>query len=194
MKKLITTFVKYPFYANLIVAVLIVAGGYSFYNMKKSFFPELESRDISVTIAYPGASPKEMDEGITTRIEEAIRGLVGIKEFNSTSLENFARIDIETTGEYDLDETLQEVKNAVDAISSFPVDAEKPVVYKRRTTTPAMFLGLSGDVDLLTLKYHAQRIEDDFLRSGVMSQVSIGGYPLLRFRLKPLKKISCGTI
>ena len=184
MRKLVETFVKYPFYANLIVAVLIIAGGYSIYNMKKSFFPERESRDISVSISYPGASPKEMDEGITTRIEEAIRGLVGIKEFNSTSSENSARIDIETTGEYGLDETLQEVKNAVDAISSFPSAAEKPVVYKRRTTTPAMYLGLSGDVDLLTLKYHAQQIEDDFLRSGVMSQVSISGYPPLEISVE----------
>ena len=79
-----------------------------------------------------------MEEGLTTRIEEAIRGIVGIKEINSTSSENFARIRIETTGEYDIDETLRDVKNAVDAISSFPVDAEKPVVSKLRTTTPAI--------------------------------------------------------
>ena len=125
-----------------------------------------------------------MDEGITTRIEEAIRGLVGIKEFNSTSSENYARVNIETTGEYDLDETLQEIKNSIDAISSFPVDAEKPVVFKRRTTTPAMHLGLSGTVDLLTLKQHAQEIEDDLLASGVMSQVSISGYPALEISVE----------
>ena len=79
MKKLISTFVKYPFYANLVVAVLIAAGSFSIMNMKKSFCPERASRNLSVTISYPGASPKEMDEGVTTRIEEAIRGLVGIK-------------------------------------------------------------------------------------------------------------------
>ena len=184
MKKLISTFVKYPFYANLIVGILLFAGGASLYNMKKSFFPERKSRLLSVSVSYPGASPKEMEEGLTTRIEEAIRGIVGIKEINSTSSENFARIRIETTGEYDIDETLRDVKNAVDAISSFPVDAEKPVVSKLRTTTPAMYIGISGDVDLLTLKEHAQQIEDDFLVSGVISQISIGGYPALEISVE----------
>ncbi|GAG35124.1 unnamed protein product, partial [marine sediment metagenome] len=138
---------------------------------------ERESRNLSVSISYQGASPKEMDEGITTRVEQAIRGIVGIKEFSSSSSENSARINIETTGEYDIDETLREVKNAVDAISSFPSGAEKPVIYKRRTTTPAMRLNLAGDADLMTLKKLAQDIEDDFLRSGIMSQISISGYP-----------------
>ena len=159
MKKLITTFVKYPFYSNIFIAVIILFGGFSLMSMKKSFFPESKSRFISITVAYPGASPKEMEEGITTRIEEAIRGIVGIKETNSTSSENYSSVSIETTGEYDLDETLMEVKNAVDGISSFPVDAEKPVVFKRRTRTQAAYLGISGDVDLMTLKKYAQQIE-----------------------------------
>ncbi|MBT4483153.1 MAG: efflux RND transporter permease subunit, partial [Candidatus Latescibacteria bacterium] len=184
MKKIISTFVKYPFYANLVIVVLLLAGVFAYNNMKKSFFPERESRNLSISISYQGASPKEMDEGITTRVEQAIRGLVGIKEFSSSSSENSARIDIETTGEYDLDETLQEVKNAVDAISSFPAGAEKPVIYKRRSTTPAMRMNLAGDVDLQTLKKMAQDIEDDCLRSGEISQISISGYPPLELSVE----------
>lgn len=184
MKKIISTFVKYPFYANLIVAFLLIAGGISMANMKKSFFPERKSRMLSVRVAYPGASPKEMEEGITTRIEEAIRGIVGIKEINSTSSENSAVVSIETTGEYDLDETLQEVKNSVDGISAFPTGAERPIVYKMRSTTPAMRLGLSGNVDLITLKQIAQDIEDDFYRSGIMSQISLSGYPSLEISVE----------
>jgi multidrug efflux pump subunit AcrB len=175
MRRLVETFVRYPFYANLFIVVIIIAGSYGFLELKKSFFPERESRDIYVTVSYPGASPKEMEEGITVRIEQAIRGLVGIKEINSTSRENFARVSIETTGEYDIDEVLQEVKNAVDGISSMPVDAERPIVNKRRSTTPAIRLGLYGDADLIRLKTLAQRVEDDFLQSGLMSQISIRG-------------------
>jgi len=184
MKTLISTFVKYPFFANLAIVVLLIAGSLSYMGMKKSFFPERESRNISVSVSYQGASPKEMDEGITTRIEQAIRGLVGIKEFESTSSENSTRVDIETTGEYDLDETLQEVKNAVDAISSFPSGAEKPVIYKRRTTTPAMRLNLAGSADLQTLKKIAQEVEDDFLKSGFMSQITVSGYPPLEISVE----------
>lgn len=139
MKNIISVFVKYPFYANLIVAILLLAGTFSMLNMKKSFFPERKTTTIMVNVAYRGASPKEMEEGITMRVEEALRGLIGIKEITSTSSENFASIQVETTGKYDIDLTLAEVKNAVDGISSFPVDAEKPIVFKRRSSTQAAF-------------------------------------------------------
>lgn len=177
MKKILTTFVKYPIYANIVIAIVILAGSLSLFNMKRSFFPETQSRILQISMAYPGASPKEMEEGITTRIEEALRGIVGIKEITSTSSENFTSVRVETTGEFDLDETLMEVKNAIDGISSFPSAAEKPIVYKRRNRTQAAYMGLSGDVDLLTLKTYAQKIEDDFLASGIISKITINGYP-----------------
>ncbi|RLD37455.1 MAG: AcrB/AcrD/AcrF family protein [Bacteroidetes bacterium] len=184
MKKIISAFVKYPFYANLIVAVILLAGTLSMLSMKKSFFPERKTTTIMVNVAYPGASPKEMEEGITTRVEEALRGLIGIKEITSTSSENFASIHVETTGKYDIDLTLAEVKNAVDGISSFPVDAEKPIVFKRRSSTQAAFLGLSGDVDLMTLKKIADAIEIDFYNSGKISQLSVSGYPALEISVE----------
>lgn len=177
MKKLIKHFIDYPFYANLIIAILLAAGIFSIVSMKMSFFPEQSERNIVVTTVYPGASPKEMEEGITTRIEHAIRGIVGIKEINSTSSENFATVNITTTGEYDIDETLMEVKNAVDAISSFPRDAEKPVVFKRRSISMAIFLGLTGSADLMQLKEYTYRIEDDLRASGMISQIIINGFP-----------------
>ncbi|MBN2167245.1 MAG: efflux RND transporter permease subunit [Marinilabiliaceae bacterium] len=177
MRKLLETFVKYPFYANLIVGVFILAGVFSYLNMKKAFFPERPTRMIYVSVTYPGASPKEMEEGIAVRVEEAVRGIPGIKEMTSSSSENSCQVAIETTGEYDIDETLQEIKNAVDGITSMPVDAERPIVYKRRSVTPAIRLGLSGNVDLMELKKIAYQIEDDFLASGLMSQISLSGFP-----------------
>jgi multidrug efflux pump subunit AcrB len=152
--------------------------------MKRAFFPEIKSRIIQITVAYPGASPKEMEEGVTTRIEQALRGIVGIKEITSTSSENFSSVTVETTGEFDLDETLMEVKNAVDGISSFPVDAEKPIVFKRRSRTQAAYMGLSGNVELQTLKKYAQIIEDDFLNSNIISKVTINGYPALEISVE----------
>jgi len=181
MKKIIERFVEFPIYANLIIAVVILAGGVSLLSMKKSFFPEMESRMISISVFYPGASPVEMEEGVTSRIEESIRGLVGIKEINSTSVENRSSVVIETTGEYPINEILLEVKNAVDGISSLPSAAERPIVSKQRSRAPGVRLSLvptnDADFDLMTLKNHAQRVEEDFFNSGVMSQISISGYP-----------------
>jgi len=177
MRRLIREFVQFPFYANIFIVFLLVAGSVGYLSMKKSFFPERTSREISISVFYPGASPQQMEEGVTTRIEQAIRGIVGIKEFSSTSSENLARVQITTTGEYDLDETLMEVKNAVDGISSFPTAAERPIVFKQRSVSQAMFLSLAGETDVLTLKKYADQIEDDFLSSGVISQMGIFGYP-----------------
>jgi multidrug efflux pump subunit AcrB len=184
MRKLVTAFVKYPFYANLILVVFLVAGGASLVNMKLSFFPELPSRNIFVTVAYPGASPKEMEEGVTMRIEEALRSVVGIKEVTSTSSENFATINIRITYNHDIDDVLIEVKNAVDGIPSLPVDAEKPIVYKQRAATFAGFMGLTGEVDLLTLKMLSDEIENDFLNSGILSQIAITGFPELEISVE----------
>ena len=181
MRKIIERFVEYPIYANLIIAFVVLAGVASFLSMKKSFFPETESRFITVSVFYPGASPVEMEEGVTSRIEEAIRGLIGIKEINSTSVENRSSVMIETTGEYPINEILMEVKNAVDGISSLPSAAERPIVSKQRSRAPALFMDLKPaegvEMDLMTLKEYAQRIEEDFFNSGVMSQIDLSGYP-----------------
>ncbi len=184
MRQLIKQFVQFPFYANIIIVILLLGGTFSYFSMKKSFFPERTSREITISVFYPGASPEQMEEGVTARIEQAIRGIVGIKEFTSTSSENFSRVQITTTGEYDLDETLMEVKNAVDGISSFPTAAERPIVYKRRSVSQAMFLSLYGDADVFTLKKYADRIEDDFLSSGVVSQMGIFGFPELEISVE----------
>lgn len=181
MRKIISEFVKFPFYSNIIVVAVVVAGLIGLSNMKKSFFPELKSRIIRVSVFYPGASPVEMEEGVTSRIEESIRGLIGIKEITSTSVENSAMVTIETTGQYNINEVLQEVKNAVDGISSLPSAAERPIVSKVRSRSMALQLDIvpSGEteVDMVTLKQYAQRIEEDFLNSGVISQASVSGYP-----------------
>ncbi len=184
MKKAVELFVRFPIYANLAIFFIIVVGGISMYSMKKSFFPETESRFLSVSVSYPGASPVEMEEGVTSRIEEAVRGIPGIYEITSVSSENSSRVSIEILPRYDMDEALIEVKNAVDGISAFPTAAERPIVSKRRTTSPAMRLLITGDVDLLTLKSYAQQVEEDFLSSGFISQVNMSGFPPLEISVE----------
>ncbi len=188
MRKIIEKFVEYPVYANLIIAFAILAGGISFLSMNKAFFPESKSRIITVSVFYPGASPVEMEEGVTSRVEEAVRGLIGIKEITSTSVENSASVIIETTGEYPIDEILMEVKNAVDGISSLPTAAERPIVQKRRSRSRTMYLSLTAkddtEADLLTLKQFGQRIEEDFYNSGNISQISLWGFPALEISVE----------
>ena len=128
MRKLIGYFIKNTIYANAIIIITAIAGILSLSMMPRSFFPEMSPNKIYVNVAYPGASPEEIEEGITTRIEESLNGIEGIKEITSASSENYSSVTIEIYEDIDIDETLQNVKNSVDAIYSFPQGAEKPIV------------------------------------------------------------------
>ncbi len=178
MKKILTQFVKYPFYGKMVIVIMLLIGGISLFNMRKATFPLVESKIITVSVSYPGATPKEMDEGITSLVENSIRGTSGIKEFSSQSREGSATVSVTATSGYDMDELLSDVKNAVDGISNFPASAERPIVSKMRSMDMAMFMSLSSENDnLLELNRMANRIEDDLLETGKISQISIFGLP-----------------
>lgn len=184
MKRIIKIFVEYPFYGKIVVAILLLFGIIGFMNMKKSSFPMVETNTLRITVKYPGATPQEMDEGVTTLIENAIRGVPGIKEFTSQSMENLSQITIISTFGYDIDELLIDVKNQVDGISNFPADAEKPVVAKVRSRDRAMYLALTSDGEnRLKMNEMANRIEDDLLLSGEISQIAMEGLPSNRMEI-----------
>ena len=109
------------------LAIIVVM---SLLNLKNTSFPIEDSTNISVQVTYPGAAPEEVEEGVILKIEEALKGVEGVKEITSTSRENFGSVNVEILTDYDIDEMVTEVKNGVDRISSFPVGAEKPIVFK----------------------------------------------------------------
>ena len=185
MRSVVSFFVRYPIWANAIIFVVALFGIISYtVGLKKSFFPEREPNRITINVVYPGASPEEVEEGVTIKIEEAIKGIVGIDEVTSTSSENSASITIVTLDDYDLEEVTTEVKNAVDRINSFPLNAEPPIVFKQKSTSVAMFMGVKGDVSLNDLKKAAEKVEDDFLNSGIISQVRLSGFPELEISIE----------
>ncbi len=187
MRKIIEQFVKYGILSNTVIAVTIIAGVVALLNTKKTFFPERELKAITIQITYPGASPEEVEEGITQKIEEEIRNIPGVEEINSTSSENFASINIKILESEDLDDAYTEIKNAVDRISSFPVGVERPIIFKNRSRSTVSWVALYSEdnsTDLLRLKSVADRIRDDFLRSGKVSQVILSGFPPLEIAIE----------
>ncbi len=184
IKDLVEYFVKFPILANIIIALTLVGGVVTMVSTKKSFFPTQSDKFINIQVVYPGASPEEMEEGVTLKIEEAIGSIAGIEEYTSTSSENSASISIETEEGYDIDEVYTELKNAVDGISSFPAGAEKPVIAKQRQRSTAQWLALTGDVDLKILKSYAEQVEDDLLAMSSISQVGVSGFPPLEISIE----------
>lgn len=146
--------------------------------MKSSFFPLVDSQVVNILVTYPGASPFEVEQGIVLKIEDNLKGVVGVDRVLSTSNENTASIRVEIEKGQDIDLMLQEVKNAVDRVPSFPVGMEPPVVSKQINTRPTISMALSGEkIDLSTLKSISRNIENDMRAIDGISQVAISGFP-----------------
>ena len=178
MKKIVAYFIKYPVAANILIAGFVLLGVMGMLSLKSAFFPLNESRIISISVMYPGASPQEMEEGIVLKIEDNLRGLVGIDRFTSVSSENSARITVEVIKGYDVDAVLQDVKNAVDRVPSYPVGMEPPVISKNVFMTEAISFVVSGDnISLKSLKSIAREVEMDLRMMDGISQVDLNGFP-----------------
>lgn len=184
MSNLISYLTKYPIWANALIIMVGLFGLISIFTIKKSFFPEVEPNLILISVAYPGASPEEMEEGVVLKIEQSLKGIQGIDEMTSTASENSANVSIEVDPEYDAEIVLTEVKNAVDQINSFPESIEKPRVFKQKPRGDVIDMIIMGDVDLATLKRYADGIRDDLLASSMISQVEVQGIPDLEISIE----------
>ncbi|MEM9921525.1 MAG: efflux RND transporter permease subunit [Bacteroidota bacterium] len=178
MRKVITYFIKYPVAVNIIVLAFVLFGVRGLFSLKSSYFPLEDSTLITISITFPGASPAEMEEGVVLKIEDNLRGLIGIDRVTSISSENAAVITVEIFEDFNIDEVLDNVKNAVDRVPFFPVGMEPPVISKVEIINPAIIMALSGKgVSLTTLKQIARDIEDDLRNIDGISQIELTGFP-----------------
>ncbi|MGK0489731.1 MAG: multidrug efflux pump subunit AcrB, partial [Candidatus Endobugula sp.] len=178
MRKIIAYFIKYPVAVNVMMLAIIIFGILGVFKMKSSFFPLNDSKIINVGITYPGASPQEIEEGIVLKIEDNLKGLVGIDRVTSVSKENSGSISVEIEKGRDIDVMLSEVKNAVDRVPSFPTGMEPLVVNKTESIRETIGFALSGNnIPLITLKEISREIENDLRGIEGISQVSITGFP-----------------
>jgi len=177
MRGIINFFLRNSVAANLLMVFIFIMGYLGLTQLKTTFFPENPSRIINIQLFYPGASPQEMEEGVVNKIEENLVGIAGVKQTSSVSSENAATITVEAYRGFDTDLVLQDVKNAVDQISSFPGRMEPPIIFKRINYSASYIFSLSGNVDLRTLKKYARVAEDDLLAIDGISKVEISGFP-----------------
>ncbi|WP_422090885.1 efflux RND transporter permease subunit [Tenacibaculum ovolyticum] len=178
MKKVIAYFIKYPVAVNIIIIAFVLLGSLGYSNLKSSFFPQTDAKFININVTYPGASPQEMEEGVVLKIEDNLKGLIGVDRVTSTSSENTASISVETLKGYDINNILAEVKNAVDKVPNFPSGMEPAVVAKIESVAETVSFVVTGkNISLKTLKQITRDVENDLRRIDGISQISITGYP-----------------
>ena len=128
MKKVLAAFARNTVFANIILVLIFLAGIFATAKMIREFFPEFSLDMIMITTAYPGSDPEEVEEAISRKIEDAVEGIEGIKQYSTYSGENNGTTWIEVQENYDSDVVLDRVRTKVNAISNFPADVEKPVI------------------------------------------------------------------
>jgi len=161
--------------ANLLMMFIVVSGLISILNVNVEVFPEISLDRISITVPYRGATPADVEQGVILRVEEAIAGIEGVKRILSTASEGAASTTVEVEEYYDLNKVLDDVKAAIDRITTFPVETEKPVIAELKNTRKVIAIVLYGDVTEKTLKQLSERMRDDLTAMDGISQVGVWG-------------------
>jgi multidrug efflux pump subunit AcrB len=159
---LVAWFAGNPVASNVLMVLLLVGGLATFLAMRVEVFPEVDPGQIRVSVPYPGASPEEVEQGISRRVEEAIAGIEGIERVRSTSSEGNGVIVAELTDQADDREVLDDVKAAVDQLQDFPPeDAEEPRIVDQDAIERVATIALSGKASERSLRELAHRVRDD---------------------------------
>lgn len=173
-----------PVAANLLM-VFILAGGLIFgRNLKQEIFPEFELDVVTIGVAYPGASPAEVEQGILLSVEEAVRGVDGVKKVVGMASENGGSVRVELLTSANPDKALADIKNQIDRITTFPEEAEKPTVALLSRRSRVISLVIAGDLERRTLHQLVERARADLLARGGVTQVEVEGLPPLEISIE----------
>jgi multidrug efflux pump subunit AcrB len=168
-------FINNPVGANLLMFAIIASGVLAFGQLRVESFPQIAPSSLVINVAYPGGSAKQIDENVTQRIEESISGIAGIKQITSQSTAGLATVRVRKTTDAKLDKLLDDVRNQVNAISGFPVQAEAPQVTRDEFTNLAAFVIVSAPRSDSQLQPIARQVELALKKHPQVSKVSNWG-------------------
>lgn len=182
-KGIIAWFARNSIAANLLMFFILIGGGLTIKTINKQMFPQLEFNWISYAAPYPGAAPQEVEEGITIKIEEALKSVQGLKRVITYSNRNYSNGWFEVELDYDPQVVLEEVKSAIDSIPSFPDGMERIKVEREKFRQEVMYISLYGDLSNGELKELGRKVHNEIqqlpgisiseLYSGLDYEVSI---------------------
>ena len=160
-KGLIAWFARNSVAANLLMIFILVGGFLTIQTINKQMFPQVKINWISYAAPYPGAAPQEVEEGITIKIEEALETVQGLKRVITYSNRGYSNGWFEVELDYDPQVVLEEVKSAIDSISSFPDGMERIKVEREKFRQEVMYISLYGDLTNGELKELGRKIHNE---------------------------------
>lgn len=161
-KSIFSWFINNHVASNILMMFLLIGGLISIFTMRTETFPSIDPRLITVSVHYQGATPYEVADGVTRRIEEELVGIDGIKRISSSAVEGYGITTIELTDFADADDVYNEIETSVNGLVNFPPqDAEKPIVSKTKVTPNVLTLAIYGNIDDSALRYWTDLIENE---------------------------------
>ncbi|MEO9527505.1 efflux RND transporter permease subunit [Roseibium sp.] len=181
---MIRYFARHPTAANLLMAGLVVLGLLNVPALLLETFPQIPIKEITVTVAYPGATSADVERTVCRRIEDALDGIENIDELRCDSRENLALATVRIVEGKDIDQLMLDVDREINAISEFPDAVEDPVIEESGRLSAAVSVVITGIGDKPQLKNYAQAIKERMLRFGGIPQVEISGFSDRQFRIE----------
>lgn len=170
--------------ANLLMFIILIGGALGAGGIKQEVFPAFDLDLVRVTVPYPGASPEEVEQGIILAVEEAVRGIDGVKRVTSGASEGAGSVAVELLIDADPDRVLADVKSEVDRIRSFPEEAEDPQVAIATNRQRVISVVIAGEQQLHVLQELAERARQELLQSSDVTQVDVEGVPALEISIE----------
>ena len=173
---MIRYFAAHPTAANLLMLLLVVLGIAALPTLERETFPEFAPQEVQVSLAYPGATPEDVEQAVCKRLEDAIDAVNEVEEIRCQALENSANAVVTMTEQGDFAQFMDDIKSAVEAIDGFPEQVELPVIEQLGRTDQVVSIAITGPLSPPALKAYAEELKDRLQRLPLVSQVILSGF------------------
>lgn len=176
MKKIIDYFVDHSVVVNLLTVLIVVMGVFALFSLNKETFPNVDFNYVVVRNIFPGTAPEDVEKLLTLDVERELKDVDGIEELNAMSAEGGAIISIKIDPEYDVDDVIVDVKDAMDRLTDLPDDVEEPIITKATNKNRGLMnVAIFGD-DEMVLREKAKKIRDILEIDSRISSANLTGY------------------
>ncbi|MEM9161424.1 MAG: efflux RND transporter permease subunit, partial [Verrucomicrobiota bacterium] len=182
---IIAWFAENSVVSNIMMLIILGWGISSAINIRKEAFPSFAADSVTVQVPFNGGVPEDVERGVAIKIEEALQGVDGIDRIRSTSTDTGATVTIDSLEDYPLTKLFNDVKVQVDAISTFPGEAEKPVITENQSQNEVVWIDVHGDVPERLLKETARDVRDELLKLPDVNNVQSYGDRAYELSIEP---------
>ena len=181
---MIRFFAAHPTAANILMFIIVLLGLASLPSLNKETFPEIKLNKVQVTVAYPGASASEVEEGICNRLEDSTDGISFLVERSCVARDNVGIMVLEMQESGNLQQFIDDVNSAVDAITNLPVDAEDPVIEELGRTSSIASVAINAELSQSELKALAEYYRERLLALPQVPMVDVSGFSTHEFSVR----------